>query len=357
MNDAFNIVVGSPLSGLPLLRNYTSRRVSSWDRTGGNDDRLHIHPGQEAVLADIQGAGCIKHIWVTIACDEPDFLRKVVLQMWWDDEASPSVKVPVGDFFGIGHAQTRNFTALPLQMSPEAGKGFNCWFPMPFGRSARITAVSECSEKEVLFYYYIDYHQYDQLPDGLAYFHAQWRRQNPADGIADEGLTNEAYQFGGENLTGAGNYVILEAEGQGHYVGCNLNYHNLRMTEEWNWYGEGDDMIFIDGEAFPPSLHGTGTEDYFNTSWCPTEVYSAPYHGITMPGGRNWSGKISLYRFHIEDPVCFQHSVRVTIEHGHNNHRSDDISSTAYWYQREPHRPFELLPVGERLPRTDSEVK
>jgi hypothetical protein len=350
--DTLNILTGSPLAGLPMLRNATSRRASSWDRSGGNDDRLHIQPGQEAVLADIQGAGCVRHIWITIACDEPDYLRKIVLQAWWDGEETPSIKVPVGDFFGVGHAQTRNFSALPLQMSPQDGKGFNCWFPMPFARSARITASSECGV-EVLFYYYIDYQQYDALPEGLGYFHAQWRRENPADGVSDEGMTNEEYEFGGYNETGAGNYVILEARGRGHYVGCNMNYHNLRLTEKWNWYGEGDDMIFVDGEAFPPSLHGTGTEDYFNTAWCPDQEYSSPYHGITMGGGPNWSGKISLYRFHIEDPVCFRESIRVSIEHGPNNHRSDDISSTAYWYQTEPHQPFDLAPVNQRLPRPD----
>jgi hypothetical protein len=160
-------------------------------------------------------------------------------------------------------------------------------------------------------------------------------------------------------ITGAGRAItsfsklVASLRSEGHYVGCNINYHNLRSTEEWNWYGEGDDMIFIDDELFPPSLHGTGTEDYFNTAWSPTQSYAAPYHGITMPGGPNWSGKISLYRFHIEDPVCFRKSIRVTIEHGHNNHRSDDISSTAYWYQTEPHQPFDLLPVAQRLPRPD----
>src|SRR6476659_11302443 len=121
-----SVLVGSPLSGLPMLRNATSRRASSWDRSCGNDDRLHSQPGEEAVLADIRGAGCVRHIWVTIACDEPDYLRKIVLQAWWDDEATPSIKVPVGDFFGMGHARTRNFSALPLQMSPQDGKGFNC---------------------------------------------------------------------------------------------------------------------------------------------------------------------------------------------------------------------------------------
>lgn len=343
----------SPLAGLPVLRRCTSRRASSWDRSGGNDDRLHILPGQTAVLADIRGPGCIKHIWVTIACNEAHFLRKIILRAWWDDEPDPSIEVPVGDFFGIGHAQTRNFQALPLQMSPQDGKGFNCFFPMPFARSARFEVTSECESEEVLFYYYIDYHEYDEPLQNVGYFHAQWRRQNPTRGISDKGMTNEQYEFGGCNTTGEGNYVILEAEGEGHYVGCNLNIHNLRKTDQWNWYGEGDDMIFIDGEQFPPSLHGTGTEDYFNTSWCPSEVYSAPYHGLTMPGGENWSGKISFYRFHIEDAVCFRKSIKVTIEHGHNNHRSDDYSSTAYWYQTEPHKPFRILPVAERLPLDD----
>jgi len=193
-------------------------------------------------------------------------------------------------------------------------------------------------------------------------------------------MTNPEWSFGGLNPDGRGNYVILEAKGQGHYVGCNLSIHNLRQGEEmdwpegvpwplrmedfrvhgekilkcFNWYGEGDDMIFIDGDTWPPSLHGTGTEDYFNTAWCPAVEYSAPYHGITLAGDENWSGKISLYRFHIEDPVCFQQSIRVTIEHGHANRRSDDYASTAYWYQHEPHLLFPpLSPVGDRLPRPD----
>jgi hypothetical protein len=164
---------GSPLAGLPLLRDATSRRASSWDRSGGNDDRLHIQPGEEAVLAEIAGSGVIRHIWVTIASDEPDVLRKVVLRAWWDGEGSPSVAVPIGDFFGVGHAQTRNYSALPLQMSPEDGKGFNCWFPMPFRSGARITATSECSEHEVRFYYYVDYELLEAVPEDAGYFHAR----------------------------------------------------------------------------------------------------------------------------------------------------------------------------------------
>jgi len=344
----------SSLRDLPKIRNAKRKRVSSWDRLGGNDDRLHIEADEMRTIADIKGAGCITHIWITMDCREKYFLRKVLLKMYWDGEREPSVEVPIGDFFGIGHGITKNFFSLPLTMSPQDGKAFNCFFPMPFSEGARIEVINECSKEELIFYYYIDYEEYDKLGEELGRFHAQWRRQNPCRGIPEAAMTNEDFQFGGKNLTGKDNYVILEAEGKGHYVGCSLNIHNLRETDKWNWYGEGDDMIFIDGEKWPPTLHGTGTEDYFNTAWCPTQEFSASYHGIPLAGGPNWSGKITLYRFHIEDPICFEKSIRVTIEHGHANRRSDDYSSVAYWYQIEPHKKFlELLSVEKRLPRED----
>jgi hypothetical protein len=235
-------------------------------------------------------------------------------------------------------------------MSPQDGRGFNCWFHMPFATGARFEVTSECAEEELLFYYYIDYESFDALEDGLGRFHAHWRRQCPTDGVEQGGESNTQYLMEGTNLDGEGNYTILDAQGRGHYVGCVLNLTNLRHTAEWNWYGEGDDMIFIDGEPFPPTLHGTGTEDYLNTAWCPSQPYHAPYHGLTLPGGENWSGQISMYRFHIEDPVTFTRSIRVTIEHGHANKRSDDLSSVAYWYQELPNRPLDLPPVHRRLP-------
>jgi hypothetical protein len=400
---------GSPMGELPRIRNVTTRRASSWDRTGGNVDFLVVQPGQQVTLADISGAGCVNHIWCTHSCDQPDFLRRVVLRARWDGEEGYSIDVPLGDFFGMGHAKTVNFSSALLQMSPSDGRGFNCWFPMPFGSRAEFFLLNE-ADVAMNFYYYIDYELHDSIPDDMGRFHAQWRRESLTEGIsaaelpavveesrplfaaleqalgeADAGLLdNLAYSFGGTNVGGQGNYVILEAEGAGHYVGCNINYHNLRTNpeQEWpegwpwplrqdderrstpearvaylrkfNWYGEGDDMIFIDGEQWPPSLHGTGTEDYFNTAYCPADKYDAPYHGMTLPGGPNWSGKSSYYRFHIEDAIHFRKSIKVTIEHGHANHRADDIASTAYWYQLEPHKPFPPLPpVADRLPRPD----
>jgi len=342
--------IGTSLRELCRVRNARSRRESSYDRTGGNEDFIMVDPGELKTILDLQHSGCITHIWITLQCPEEASLRKVLLKMYWDNEISPSVNVPIGDFFGMGHAMTKNFCSRPLTMSPENGSGFNCYFPMPFERGARFEIVNECGREMVRMYYYIDYEVYDRLPENLARFHATWNRENPCKGISDKGMSTQEFAFGGKNTSGESNYIILEAKGKGHYVGCHLDIHNLRESHDFNWYGEGDDMIFIDGESFPPSLHGTGTEDYFNTAWCPQQEVCTPHHGIILGGGRNWSGKITLYRYHIEDPIMFDKSIKVTIEHGHNNHRSDDYSSTAYWYQIEPHKPFDILPMKERLP-------
>jgi len=348
-------MLGTSLRDLYKLRSGRRKRLSSYDVTGGNKDFLTVNPGDVVDIGNIAGSGCVTHIWMTMAPLDPvheeAIHRKVVLRMYWDDEENPSVLTPIGDFFGIGHGITKNFWSAPLAMSPENGKALNSFFAMPFGKSARFQ-IEANTDRPIKFYYYIDYEAYDQEIDSPLRFHALWRREL-TDGI-DSNISNAIYEFGGKNTTGEGNYVLLDAEGKGHYVGCNLNIHNLRMTREWNWYGEGDDMIFIDGEPWPPSLHGTGMEDYFNTSWCPQEEYCSPYHGITMGGGPNWSGKISAYRFHIEDPIMFDKSIKVTIEHGHNNHRSDDYSSTVYWYQTEPHKDHPIiLPVHQRLPLPD----
>ena len=344
------------LRDLPKLRNYVRKRESSWDRTGGNNDRIFIAPQERRVIADLKGPGCITHIWMTMDCKERHFLRKVVLRIWWENEKEPSVEVPIGDFFGMGHGLTRNFASLPLAMCPQDGKGFNSFFPMPFSERARIEVHNECFREKLTLYYYVDYELYPRPEDlgEVGLFHAQWRRENPCDGVVHPPETLHEPGFKGYNLTGEENYVILEAQGRGHYVGCILNVENLGAPMAWNWYGEGDDMIFVDGEKWPPSLHGTGTEDYFNCAWCPTQEFVGPYNGILLPGGPNWSGKITLYRFHLEDPVYFQKSIRVTIEHGHANDRSDDYSSVAYWYQTEPHLDFPPFPpVEKRLPREE----
>jgi hypothetical protein len=364
------------LAGLARLRDFESRRLSSWDRTGGNADALQIPSGATAVLGEVSGAGCVKHLWVTLMSlpADPHELCKVVLRMFWDGEESPSVEVPVGDFFGLGFGLRRNFASLPLQMSPQDGKGFNCWFPMPFANGARFEVENQ-GNGLVIFYYYLDYEEYADLDPELARFHVLWNRNRVTAGIAAEkGWTRSDYRLGGDRPVGAGlgfgapwsepnlggerNYVLLDTPGRGQYVGCVLNVDVFERQVN-DWYGEGDDMIFIDGEPWPPRLHGTGTEDYFNTAFCPTQEFSAPYHGLTLYSGTEawpWGGKNSMYRFHIEDPIRFDESIRVSIETGHANALANDYSSTAYWYQSGRSRPLPpLAPVAERIPRPDPE--
>jgi hypothetical protein len=222
---------------------------------------------------------------------------------------------------------------------------------MPFSDAARIEVTNECTHP-IMFYYYIDWEQHDQVPDDMYRFHASWNRER-TEGISDRGMKNMAYQLEGTNTSGDGNYVVLDAQGAGHYVGCNLNIHNLRGAANWDWPGEGDDMVFVDGEPWPPELHGTGTEDYVNMAFCPTQSYLAPHHGLILGGGINWASKITYYRYHILDPVPFRRSIRVTVEHGHANRRSDDWSSTAYWYQQDVGAIRRLPPVEERMPLRD----
>jgi hypothetical protein len=312
------------LSNLGKPQEYASRRVSSYDRSGANRDSLTIEPGATAVLAEIAGPGAIHHIWMTIAA-EPFYGRKLVLKMYWDGEATPSVEAPVGDFFGVGHGLSRDFSSLPLSCSSN-GRAKNCYWYMPFRQSARITVTNEGSRPVAAFYYYIDYRVLPELAESMPTFHAQYRQETPC-------LPNR-------------NYLLLEAEGRGHYVGCNLSVLQRAM----GWWGEGDDMIFVDGET-TPSLHGTGSEDYFSDAWGMREdenlFYGCPLQEEDFQAG----SKATVYRFHIPDPIPFRRSIRVTIEHGHANDRADYFSSVAFWYQAEPHRPFPALPAAsERVP-------
>lgn len=336
-----------------LQENIRRERLSSWDRSGGNQDYLVIAPAENRLVGGYQGAGCIRHIWMTMACESKDFAREVVLRMYWDEESlHPSVEAPIGDFFGIGHGIVKNYWSMPLCMSPEDGRGFNSFFPMPFNTGFKIVVENQ-SDFPLTFYYYIDFEGYAAPVDKIAYFHTCWRRQNPTEGLIPP-AANWDEVLALQNLDDQDNYLILSAEGKGHYVGCHLDIDCFH-PDPIKWYGEGDDMFVIDGEKWPPRLHGTGTEDYFNTAYCPTQEFCTPFHGITVNSGdeqSKWKGKNSLYRYHILDPIYFEKSIRVSIEHGHANHQGHDYSSTAYWYQSEPHQPFpELLPREKRLPR------
>jgi hypothetical protein len=342
------------LAGLATLRDFERERLSSYDRTGGNADYIRIAAGETAALGEVEGAGCVKHTWMTVMAipDRPEVLRELTLRIRFDGVDEPAVDAPLGDFHGVGFGLRRPMSSLPLQMSPQDGKAMNCWFPMPFAESAGFE-LHNASPSEVVVFFYIDYERYGALDDDTARFHARFRRVVRTAGVAErEGWTRADYRydqrrttgpglgFGAPwtypNLDGAENYVILDVEGDGQYVGCVLNVDVVERQVN-DWYGEGDDMIFIDGERWPPRLHGTGTEDYFNTAFCPTDEFCAPYHGITVYSGTEewkWAGRNSMYRFHVEDPVRFRRSIKVTIETGHANALANDYSSVAYWYQR-----------------------
>jgi D-arabinan exo alpha-(1,3)/(1,5)-arabinofuranosidase (non-reducing end) len=336
------------LSDLPDPHNYVLKRVSSYDRTGGNADFRPIPSGQSITIFDEVGPGVITHIWFTIADRERYHLKKLVLRIYWDGEDSPSVETPIGDFFGQGLGEYHLFQSLPIQVSSE--KALNCFFPMPFQRSAKITVSNEGKEAVSNFYYNIDYRGYAHpLSASILYFHAQYRQCAPCQGWTNQWKSNGDEAVNDKkNLDGEGNYVWMEANGRGHFVGVTMSV----VQNQDGWWGEGDDMFFVDGEKLP-SINGTGSEDYFLGAWdfgnTPFAylLYGAPVKGEELAGSRS-----SIYRFHLDSPITFTKSLRATIEHGHANARSDNYYSVAYWYQTEPHTPFPPLPpVEDRLPR------
>jgi hypothetical protein len=344
-----------PFAGVPYrLRHARTGRVSSWDRTGDNRDFISFRPGETKELLSLDGPGALTHLYMTPAAP-PAFLRTAVLRIFWDDESSPSVEAPFGDFFCAGECSPRLFTSHYVVVNHGSGTiAYNAYFPMPFRKRARVTLENTGTNRVEMFWYHIEFERYEQpLPADAAYFHARWRREKLTS-VRKDGpeavATSKVNQtiWAATNQTGADNYVILEAHGAGHLVGLYLTCHNLAG----GWWGEGDDMIFIDGEGWPPSYHGTGTEEIFGGGACPNQEYAGPYTGFVAIQEQNattWRGQNSMYRWFVHDPIRFRKSIRWTIEHGHANNFENDYSSVAYWYQTEPHAPFPSLPE-DRMP-------
>ncbi|MFH1744399.1 MAG: DUF2961 domain-containing protein [bacterium] len=328
-----------PPSGLlgSLIRpmDFEAFRESSWDRTGDNLDCRDIDPGETLVLCDLEGPGVITHIWCTVAGEEYNS-RKIILRAYWDGAEEPSIEAPLGDFFCVGHGIDRPVKSLPVGVS-QNGRARNCFWPMPFRESARLEVESHCVGTVRAFYYHIDYKKVADLPKDTLYFHARYRQEWPCPKV----------ELNGKNLDGAQNYLLLETEGRGQYVGCNLSMTNNAP----GWWGEGDDFVWVDGECQPQFI-GTGSEDYFCDAWGVT-VSDGIFFGCTLCEGFDVGNKSTAYRFHIADPIPFTESIRVSIEHGHANDRADDFSSVAYWYQDCPFdnsiKAFSVPPVRERL--------
>lgn len=293
------------------------RQISSFDTTGGNRDRLEIAAGDSAVLLDVDGPGVIQRLWITVASGDPDYLRRIALKMYWDDESEPSVAVPLGDFFGNGFDK-RHYTALPMGVSSG---GFYSYLPMPFRRHARIVAENGTGRPIDAFYYNIDLTGLEGLPRDVRTFHAWWHRDpRTADTLP---------------------HLVLDAHGQGMLVGVSLNAESYSGNL---WFLEGDEAYVVDG-AFRGQ--GTGTEDYFNGGWYFDQgPFAAPFHGVVVKDEAR--GRIAAYRWHIPDPVPFHSSLTMTLEHGHANTELADYATVAYWYQTEPHSPLPPLPPPDQ---------
>ena len=342
------------LNDLLRLQNYTAHRASSADPSGGNLDMRRVEAGHTLTLAELRGPGVISHIWFTFMYPSRSALRKLVLRIYFDDLPEPCVEAPLGDFFGLGHAQTYAYASLPLAVGTHGG--LNCYWPMPFAGNARLTVTNEGAQHCLALYYQIDYRKLDAPPSEGLHFHARYRQAFPCE----KGTP----------------YVILQTDGgPGHFVGCNLSVEQ----QDESWWGEGDVRVSVDGEA-KPSIAGTGSEDDFGGAWCYSHEFSYPQFGTPLRGRFNRPGVLerctpdlrgndlapwrwpqawkpgdlwNVYRYHLVDPVPFRKGILVNIEHGwQNNERADWYSSVAYWYQAgEPSSRVDLAPVKERIPR------
>lgn len=343
------------LDNLYRLQNSTTARVSSYDRSGGNADFVRIAPGETKTLAEISGAGVIRRFYMAPLSSDRMRYRKMVLRIYWDGQKEPCVEVPLGDFFGSGLGTLRYFHSIAVDVNP----GFRGWdfdamvsyLPMPFASGARITLENDGGMNNLVVWYHFDYELYPdgKLPPNTGRLHAQWRRvaKTPVAPGIPKNTQLGANQF--RNTTGADNYVILDATGHGNFVGLFLTVDNIAG----GWYGEGDDMIFVDGQKWPPTYPGTGHEEVFNAGCCPDQEFWGLYTGFYLIENYRapFGGKNQMYRFYVNDPIRFQKSIRVTIEHGHDNNFENDYTSTAFWYQDEPHKAFPKLPAArDRVP-------
>ncbi len=347
------------LTNLAVRQNYTQERITSSDATGGNDDgdRAHpIKPGETRTLASVTGPGIITHIWFTIDSPEAYHLKKLVLRIYWDDDPLPAVETPIGDFFGLGLGKYITYESAPLSVGSQ--KALNSFFVMPFRKKARITLTNDGDMPTGAVYYNIDWQKHASLPPDMLYFYAEYRQAQPNKGWTDDWPRNGVPKvLDKKNLTGEGNYTIVDTEGPGQYVGVTLSL----LQNQGDWWGEGDEMMFIDSPD-KPTITGTGSEDYFLGAWCygncginpfgstrPTFAYQR--YGNPVNGGDDRGAGWTVYRFHIDSPVPFKKSFKMTIEHGHANARSDNFYTVAFWYQKNPHknRP-PLPPVEDRIP-------
>ena len=352
------------LMNLTVVQKGKMRQVSSQGRQtppavmakaigeGEPGKSVRIAPGETFTVADIVGAGTILRIWMTTMQPMPgvqtNFNHGLVLRFYWDGEATPSGEAPFGAFFGVPWGKYTHYVAEPLSCTSG---GYNCQFPMPFGRGCRIEITNEADKPCPALFFQVQYTELDEQPSPLR-FHAQWHRENPTQ-----------YRVP---------YRVLAAKGSGHFAGMHLwmqksgwwldPAHLARRVRETGspvsavfpealgmGMLEGWESIYVDGEE-TPSIPGTGNEDYFNSGFYFSKgPYSAPHWGCTVR--RYATARCAAYRFHVQDPIPFRQSIVVDMDHGYTNQVQTDYASVAYWYQTEPHAAFPALPpLMQRLP-------
>ncbi len=299
-----------------------------------NGDARSIPAGGELILADLEGPGVISHIWCTIATPDIFHGRSHVLKVYYDDNKDPSVNVPLGDFFGVGHGAAADYQSAITSVSSH-GRARSCYWKMPFHKRARVVVANEGTHRTDSFYFYVDWQKHESLPDDTVYFHAQYVQENP---------------------TTANDFVLLDTRGRGHYVGTVLSCQQA----EQGWFGEGDDRFYVDGEEYP-SLSGTGTEDYFGDAWG-FRRFETPWFGVPLWEGYLPGDRVTAYRWHVPDPVPFRKSLRVQIETrgsvftesmqflGQFLPRQDFFSGVAFWYQ------WPIAPITQPLPPADDRI-
>jgi len=328
------------LDALIRQQDYEARRESSSNKDlKANGDARSIAPGETLVVADIDGPGIITQFWHTAAVPDMFYGRSLVLRIYYDGNDKPSVVSPLGDFYAQGHGNIHKDFSSSVVVVTGLGRSRTCFWRMPFKKHFKMTVSNDSKEKVDSFYYHLNWRKVDKLPDNVTYFHAQYRQQFPAK---------------------PGNYVVLETEGRGHYVGTVYSAHQVEM----GWFGEGDDFFYIDG-AERPQLCGTGTEEYFLDAWGFRE-YISPYAGVVAYEGVLPGDRVTVYRWHVKDPIPFKKSLRFEFEHrgsvfnekgGLTNfelggflERPDWLSSVAFWYQYPP------VTLDDDLPPVDKRV-
>jgi len=312
---------------LPLYKKDAGKtfQVSSHSRDFG--DAWNVNPGETKILAEIDGAAIIQNMWFTcsgLPDVDAEYLRNLIIKMYWDDEKEPSVEVPFGNFFGCGFSRREPWQSKYVGVTSG---GFYSYFPMPFAKSARIE-IENKMKKPTLVFFHILGQKYDKLPKDTLYFHSQYRRENPT-------------------IRGK-NYTILNAKGDGYFAGSILFIQGYDKGDKWNFL-EGDEFMYVDGEK-DASIKGTGGEDYFQGGWYFVDgVFNAPYHGLILKDHKEV--QTSMYRFHFLDRVNFSKSIRVEIEHGNRpqNEAKADFSSVAFWYQTGKHQSFPEMTSRENV--------